>query len=128
MLIMCWEEVFYEILVWKSNLSQIKTSTFCEFNFLKKDISIYWKRIMEHYKYSIFFIKFNCLIGPNVLEVGPLPSKKEIFFICFNDSPSKMMNNAFYIILKALFVLKIFKFLSWLFGHVEKTTWWERLG
>ena len=32
-----------------------------------------------------------------------------------------MMKNAFYFTLKALFVLKIFKFLSWLFDHVEKT-------
>ena len=31
-----------------------------------------------------------------------------------------MMKNAFYFTLKALFVLKIFKFLSWLFGHVAK--------
>ena len=30
-----------------------------------------------------------------------------------------MMKNAFYFILKALFVLKIFKCFSWLFGHVE---------
>ena len=30
------------------------------------------------------------------------------------------MKNAFYFILKSLFVLKIFKFLSWLFGHVKK--------
>ena len=37
-----------------------------------------------------------------------------------NKSPLKMMKNAFYFALKALFVLKIFKFLSWLFGHVEK--------
>ena len=37
-----------------------------------------------------------------------LPKK---IFICFNDSPSKMMKNAFFI-LKALFVLKIFEFLS----------------
>ena len=37
------------------------------------------------------------------------------------------MKNAFYFIIKALFVLKIFKYLSWLFGHVEKTTWLERL-
>ena len=28
--------------------------------------------------------------------------------------------------LKALFVLKTFRFLSWLFGHVEKTVWLER--
>ena len=30
----------------------------------------------------------------------------------------KMRNNAFYFTLKALFVLILFKFLSWLFGHV----------
>ena len=37
----------------------------------------------------------------------------------------KIVKNAFYFILKALFILKIFKFLSWLFGHVEKTAWLE---
>ena len=31
-----------------------------------------------------------------------------------------MMKNTFYVTLKALFVLLIFKFLSWLFGHVAK--------
>ena len=36
------------------------------------------------------------------------------------------MKNTFYFMLKALFVLKIFKFLSQLFGHVEKTTGFER--
>ena len=41
-------------------------------------------------------------------------------FICFNESPLKVMKNAFYFILKALLVLKIFKFLYWLFGHVKK--------
>ena len=30
------------------------------------------------------------------------------------------MKNVFYFILKALFVLKIFKVLAWLLGHVEK--------
>ena len=33
---------------------------------------------------------------------------------------------AFHFILKALFILKIFSFLSWLFGHVEKTAWLGR--
>ena len=46
--------------------------------------------------------------------------------ICFNDSSSKIMKNAFYFILKAYFVLKIFKSLPWLFGHVEKMAWLER--
>ena len=46
--------------------------------------------------------------------------------ICFNKSPLKIMKNAFYFTLKALFVLKIFKILSRLFGHVEKTAGLER--
>ena len=33
-------------------------------------------------------------------------------FFCFNKSPLKIMKNAFYFMLKALFVLKIFKSLS----------------
>ena len=33
---------------------------------------------------------------------------------------SKMMKNAFYLISKAYFGLKIFEFLPWRFGHVEK--------
>ena len=31
-----------------------------------------------------------------------------------------MMKNAFYLTSNALFILNIFKFLSWLFGHVAK--------
>ena len=38
--------------------------------------------------------------------------KQENCVICFIESPLKMMENAFYFILKALFVLKMFKFLS----------------
>ena len=53
-------------------------------------------------------------------KAGPSPSEKNIF-VCFNENPFKMMKIAFYFILKALFVLKIFKLLSWLFGHVVET-------
>ena len=52
-----------------------------------------------------------------------LPKKKCI--ICFIESPLKMMKNAFYFISKALFILKIFKFLSWLLGHVGKQLDWK---
>ena len=52
--------------------------------------------------------------------------KSNSYFTCSNESPLKMMKNAFYFVLKALFVLKIFRFLSWLFGHVDKTAWLER--
>ena len=60
-----------------------------------------------------------------VFKVGISPSKQNSF-ACFNESPVKMMENTFYFILKALFVLKIFKFLSWLFGYVDKMAWLER--
>ena len=39
-------------------------------------------------------------------------SFKKNCVICFIERPLKMMKNAFYFILKAFFVLKIFKFLS----------------
>ena len=54
-------------------------------------------------------------------------SPKKII-ICFNKSPLKMMKNAFYFIIKARFFLQIFKVLSWLFRHVEKTAWLEGQG
>ena len=37
-----------------------------------------------------------------------LSLSNKLFFICFNDSPSKMMKNGFYFILKSCFVLKVF--------------------
>ena len=48
---------------------------------------------------------------------SPLPKT----IICFNDNVSNLMKNAFYFILKALLFVKIFKFFSCLFLHVEKT-------
>ena len=36
-----------------------------------------------------------------------------------------MMKNAFYFNLKALFILNIFRFLSWHFGYIEKRAWLE---
>ena len=35
-------------------------------------------------------------------------------------TPLEMMENVFYFTSNALFLLKIFKFLSWPFGHVSK--------
>ena len=45
------------------------------------------------------------------IKVELLPSKK-VCFIFFNESPLKMTKNAYYFILKALFVLMVFEFLS----------------
>ena len=52
---------------------------------------------------------FNRCSSVSIVKVGLSPSKKNIYF---NDSPLKMMENSFYLILKALSVLEIFKHLS----------------
>ena len=59
------------------------------------------------------------------IKVG-LSAPKKIMLFPSMESSLQMMKNAFYFIVKALFVLKIFKFLSWLFGHVENKGWLER--
>ena len=45
---------------------------------------------------------------------------QKVVFVDLNESPLKMMKNAFYFMLKALLFLEIFTFLYWLFGYVEK--------
>ena len=58
-------------------------------------------------------------------KVGLSPSKKK-FLNCFNESLSNMTKNAFYFILKALFILKIFPsdtdVLETSLGHLIKVT------
>ena len=56
----------------------------------------------------------------SLIKVGLSPFKK-ICVIFLIERPLNVMKNAFYFILKALFVLKTFKFLSQIFGHVGKT-------
>ena len=68
---------------------------------------------------SIKLSKVDLFRKKSGLKAEFLPSEK--YFIRFNDSLLKMMKIAFYFILKALFILKIFRFLSWLFGNLEKT-------
>ena len=53
------------------------------------------------------------------IKVGPSHSN---FFICFNNSHSEMMKNAFYLILKAFFVIKIFEFSE----RLNKNFLWKR--
>ena len=71
---------------------------------------------------SIFhkFISDESKANPKSLKLdSDLP--KKFLFISFNESTLKIIKNIFYFILKALFVLKIFRFLSWHFGHIEET-------
>ena len=48
---------------------------------------------------------------------GVLSGRRQLFA---TENLFKMMKNTFYFTLKALLVFKIFKFLSWVFGHAEK--------
>ena len=55
---------------------------------------------------------------PNIIWVkGPISVLRQFLT---SGNPLKKMKNAFYFMLKALFVLDIFKFLSWVFYYVEK--------
>ena len=65
------------------------------------------KREASNYLYNLKVVLFK----------GALSALRQFLAI---ESPLKMMKNAFYFTSKALFVLKIFKFLSWLFGHLVK--------
>ena len=58
----------------------------------------------------------NCKSGLKLFK-GALSGLRQFLA---TESLLKMMKNAFYFTSKALFVLKIFKCLSWLFGHVSK--------
>ena len=49
----------------------------------------------------------NQCLTDTLKSVSHLPRK----FICFNESPLKMMKNDFYFIVEAFFALEIFKFL-----------------
>ena len=105
---------------------------FCFLLFQSKRVKSPWNGFLS----SSFKISGRFLIFLNDRKVRKLKAWSEadshlpkiICLICFIETPLKMMKNAFYFILKALFVLKILKLLSWVFGHVEKRAWVERWG
>ena len=92
-------EIFKIFKVFENNMKFIRAA--CWINMVINNIRRYYGVIMK------------------VFKVGLSPSKKHDF-VCFNESPLKIMKNAFYFKLQTLFVLKIFKFLYWLFGHVKR--------
>ena len=74
--------------------------------------------IHEEYDEQYFFVKFFdekkivfdlCFLSKLQLFKGPLSGLKQFLA---NESPLEMMKNAFYLSLRALLVLKLFKFLS----------------
>ena len=61
---------------------------------------------------------YNRILAAMHLKLKDAPSG--LRKILATESPLKMMKNAFYFASKALFILKIFRFSSWLFGHAAK--------
>ena len=51
------------------------------------------------------------------IKVGLLLSEK-FCVVCVMENPLKIIKNVFYFVLKALLLLKIFKFLSQHFGYI----------
>ena len=75
-------------------------------------------KISKNKKYLPLFYISSCSLNANLKNFKGAFSDLNQFLAA--ESPWKMMENAFHCTLKALFVLKIFKILSWLFGHVAK--------
>ena len=82
-----------------------------------------WLALSASSYYTSISLILTSVILPDVLSVSILKSGPHLCAVCFIEKPLNMTKNAFYFILKAL---KVFKFLSWLFGHVEKMAWLER--
>ena len=62
-----------------------------------------------------------CQYFEKKMHKGALPGLRQFLA---TENPLKPISIFF--TLKTLFVLNIFKFLSWLFGHAEKKVWLER--
>ena len=75
-----------------------------------------WGNFLKHLRTAALqetsggLLKFSFEIDISDLKVGHSPIKK-VDFICFNGRPLKIMTNASYFILTALFVLTIFTYL-----------------
>ena len=75
------------------------------------------------------FVRLFGLFGFNLWTYSTLKSDSHLpkkYIYLFQWWPFKNDEKCFYFILKALFILKILNFMSWRFGHLEKTAWLER--
>ena len=77
---------------------------------------LFHRKIIRYFCVSVHHIDFK-ICDVTIDIKGSLYGQRQFLA---TESPSKMMKNAFYFTLRAFFILEIFKFLSWLFDHVEK--------
>ena len=88
--------------------------------------AILWATLTEACKFVGWFQSNKCevwkkLMFSGLFKLGPSPSNKNCF-ISFNGNPLQ----TFYFILKALFVLKTLKCLSWLCWSCDKTAFVQK--
>ena len=108
---------------WQMNLFKKTFVTFSWFQGVQVWMWTLWVYMVI--EYSLTFWEFRCYNSNEskyyfteyVIVKGTLSRLRQFLA---TESPLQMMKNAFYFTLKALFVLKIFKFLPWRFGHVSK--------
>ena len=80
---------------------------------------------ISHFVLVFLLLTLNMQLQAGNRHCGSWDLKAQSQFLA-TESRLKGMKNAFYFTVKTLFVLKIFHFLSWFFGHVEiydVTTW-----
>ena len=119
-----WVKLFTTLTRLSENaLSIIAKRTRFDKTFTQTSFHCDWLWVHSSYYTSISLILTSNVILPDVLSVCILKPGPHLCAVCFIEKPLKMTKTAFYFILKAL---EIFKFLSWLFGHVEKMAWLER--
>ena len=89
------------------------------FGFLFCSVALFYFCLFLSFIISVNYASFIYLIKTHLpyLFKDALSGLKQLLAI---ESPLKKMKNAFCFTSKVLFVLKIFKFLCWLFGHVWK--------
>ena len=105
------------------------TNNHASFHLWLKESLVKHQKVSKYYENDYlqnFLLLFISLLTAPIVKAGLSPSKKNLV-VCFIESPLKIIKNTFYFILKPLFVLKIFKFLSLLFKVNFKihdvTTW-----
>ena len=100
-------------------------STYCS---LLNSIIAFFKKIhfgdlgpLISFSFRIWLYQKKWYIFPHLIKVGSCQmSYRLLHLVYFNESHLKMMISVFYLMLKAVFVLKILRFLPWLFDYVVK--------
>ena len=97
--------------MFKNNMKFTRAACWINSKLSNRDKNITLITFLCHYCWSFLW----CNYWKSLKSGSHFPN----YFIYFNESPLKVMENAFYFTLKTLLVLKIFKLFCWLFGHVK---------